>query len=290
MNYGVISSMSLDPIEKKPLYHYYPGSQIFSIGTLGCNLHCPFCQNYQISRYFEENTNRFFAQFSSEQILELAKKNIAASPSCFKGIAYTYSEPLIAYETVRECSELFKNNGFRNILVTNGFINSKPLKELLPFIDAANIDLKAYTEENYKKLGGRLKPVLETIAAFKNAGIHIEITTLLVTGLNDRMEELESLVKWIEKLDKNIPLHISRYFPQYHYQEPPTDLHFMEAVKKMASSYLHYVYLGNIPGESSTFCPKCKNLLIERINYQTNIKGLINQSCSQCGRKADIIL
>ncbi len=207
----------------------------------------------------------------------------------FSGIAYTYSEPMVWFEFVYETSNLLIEKGFKNVLVTNGFINPEPLKKLLPLISAANIDLKAFTEENYKKLGGRLSPVLNSITAFKEAGVHIELTTLVVTKFNDSMEELENLVKWIAKLDKNIPFHLSRYFPQYLYNEPPTKADLLNEAKNMAKSHLTYVYVGNAGGESDTLCPQCGNLLIERYGYSTIINGIKDGNCNKCGRKTDII-
>ncbi len=290
LNYGVISSMSLDPIEKKPLYHFYPGSQILSIGTVGCNLHCLFCQNYNISRYFDESDLIPMENYKPSDILdELKKRNRNSPGTFFSGVAYTYSEPLVWIEFVYETSRLLKENGYQNVLVTNGYVNPEPLKDLLPYISAANIDLKAFTEENYKKLGGKLKPVLDTITAFKNAGVHIELTTLVVTKFNDNPDELESLVKWIAGLDKKIPLHLSRYFPQYKYKEPPTDSKLLENIRKMAESYLSYVYLGNTGSDSDTLCPTCRSTLVERQGYHTRIKGIMDKKCRECGNKTDII-
>jgi len=290
VNYGVISGMSFDPIEKKPLYHYYPSSQILSIGTVGCNMRCPFCQNYHISRFFDSNIEIEKKTVTPKYILDCLQSKNNHPSGYFGGVAYTYSEPMVWYEFVKETSILLKEHGFKNVLVTNGYINKKPLMELLPFIDAANIDLKAFTEEHYKKLGGSLKPVLDTITAFKEKQIHVELTTLVVTAFNDNMEELENLVKWIASLDKNIPYHISRYFPQYLYNERETDPIFLNQVKKMADHYLNYVYLGNISGESDTYCPQCKSILVEREGYYTRITGIKDGKCIYCGRKADFVI
>ena len=286
LNYGVISGYALDPIEKKPLYHYFPGSKILSIGTLGCNLHCPFCQNYHISRYYDDINEPVSNYIKPNDLVNELK----LKKGSFNGIAYTYSEPMVWYEFVLECSKLLKENGFKNVLVTNGYISDEPLNILLKYIDAANIDLKAFKEENYRKLGGKLQPVLNNIIKFKEAGVHIELTTLVVTGFNDDINELEELVKWISKLDPFIPFHISRYFPHYKYNKRETDLNFLRIVKEMAEKYLKYVYVGNTLDENNTYCPECGNILIERINYYVTIKGIKDRKCSKCGRKVDIIM
>jgi pyruvate formate lyase activating enzyme len=286
LNYGFITGMSYDPIEKKPLYHYYPGSQILSIGTAGCNLHCPFCQNYQLSRYFDDNKDAApEEQYSPEAMLAML-----VSKSAFGGIAYTYSEPNVWLEYVYDTALLLSKHGYKNVMVSNGYINPEPLAKVMPYLDAANIDLKAFTEEGYRKLGGKLAPVLRTINQYKEAGKHIELTTLVVTGLNDTIEELEKLVKWVASVDKKIPLHLSRYFPQYQYQKPSTSLDFLDEAYKMAAAHLDYVYLGNTHGGSDTKCPSCGNILIARMGYQTTITGITGNRCSKCRRNADIIL
>ncbi len=291
LNYGVISGLSFDPIEKKPLYHYYPSSEILSIGTVGCNMHCPFCQNHHISRFFDDQNRSIDDTSKPGDILSALEGRRKKGPeNVFSGAAYTYSEPLVWFEFVMETASLLKERNYKNVLVTNGFISRGPLAELLPLTDAANIDLKAFTEEHYRRLGGRLKPVLDSIGAFKKAGVHIELTTLVVTGLNDNLDELENLVKWIAELDKSIPYHISRYFPQYRYNERATDIQFMNRAKEMADGYLDYVYTGNIHGESGSACPQCKNVLVKREGYYTKITGIKDGHCSVCGRKADFIL
>ena len=291
LNYGVMSGLAMDPIEKKPLYHYYPGSSILSVGTVGCNLHCPFCQNYPLSRYFDGTEKTPEEYCRPEDLLGTLKKELEKNGTAdFGGIAYTYSEPLVWYEFVLETSALMKENGFRNVLVTNGFIEPEPLKKLLPYIDAANIDLKAFSEENYRKLGGRLKPVLETIETCMKRDVHVELTTLVVTGFNDNIFELEKAVKWIAGIDSAIPYHVSRYFPQYKYNKPATDPQMINQVKEMAKSHLKYVYAGNMNGESDTKCPQCRSVLVERTGYKVKVTGIENSACSYCGRKADFIL
>jgi pyruvate formate lyase activating enzyme len=286
-NYGVVSSASMDPVEKKPLYHYYPGEMILSLGTVGCNLKCQFCQNNGISRYYDNEFSMPTEVFTPQSVIR------AVNESGSFGVAYTYSEPVVWYEFVYDAGKIVAESGAKNVLVTNGFINPEPLKNLIPLIHAANIDLKAFSEENYRRLGGKLAPVLDTITAMKDAGIHIEITTLVVTGLNDNLDELGALIKWIADLDKNIPYHISRYFPHYHYNEVATDLEFLNEVVDLAKTHLNYVYLGNTVADNTTYCPGCGNPLIQRHGYSTSMPGLKTDNgkavCAKCGRSADII-
>ncbi|HHU69907.1 MAG TPA: AmmeMemoRadiSam system radical SAM enzyme [Thermoanaerobacterales bacterium] len=281
-NYGRISSYGLDPMEKKPLYHFYPGSTIFSIGTIGCNFRCPFCQNWQISQIEDRET----IQFTPQKIVSLAKSfegNI--------GIAYTYSEPLIWYEYVYETARLVKESGLVNVLVTNGFIEEEPLKELLPYIDAMNIDVKGFSQEFYKEYTkGDIGPVKRTVElAHKNC--HVEVTTLLISGLNDSEKEIESLCSWLASLRKDIPLHLSRYFPNYKMDLPATSLDTMERAYDTASKYLEYVYLGNVRSKrNNTYCPQCGALLIDR-QYFANIVGITgNGICASCGKDINIVM
>lgn len=234
-NYGRISSYGMDPIEKKPLKAYYPGYRILSIGSFGCNLSCGFCQNHTISQEIKEGVIT-----TPQNIVDIAlheKNNI--------GIAFTYNEPAIWYEFVLDTAKLNQKNGLKNVMVTNGYINPEPLIELLPYIDAMNIDLKGFSDEYYKECSGHIQPVLETIKISAEK-CHVEITTLLVTGKNDNIETIEAIAKYISTIDDNIPLHLSRYFPKYQYNNPPTDIRFMKQAEKAASKYLKKVYLGNI--------------------------------------------
>jgi pyruvate formate lyase activating enzyme len=196
---------------------------------------------------------------------------------------------MVWFEYVMDTARLIKSEGYKNVLVSNGYIEKEPLQELLPVIDAINIDLKAFTEENYRRIGGKLAPVLDTITAFKNSGVHVELTTLIVTGLNDKEAELKNLIRWIAKLDSSIPLHLSRYFPQYRYHEAPTDEGFMHKIEELASAELDYVYLGNVHEQTNTLCPGCGAVLIRRMGYSVEITGIHGNNCSTCGRKADII-
>ncbi len=277
LNYGQVSSLAIDPIEKKPLYHFYPGSDIISMGTWGCNFKCDFCQNWQISQK-KPSVNSYHPQ----QIIDLAQKKDVV------GIAYTYSEPLIWYEFVLECSRLAHKNNLKNVLVTNGYINQKPLKELLPFIDAANVDLKAFNNDFYKKYcGGRLEPVKENIKIMEKE-LHLELTTLIIPGLNDGEDEMEQLFYWIGKISPDIPLHLSRYFPNYQLKKEATPLKTMKRAYNLATDYLNYVYLGNTRSsmENSTKCPECSKELILRNIY--SVENRLNQGkCSNCGYKIE---
>jgi len=236
-NYGQVAALALDPIEKKPLYHFYPGSQILSLGTFGCNFDCGFCQNWTLV-HSKSNSNPILPQEVIAKAKEF-KNNI--------GLAYTYSEPFMWYEYVLETAELAHLEGLKNVLVTNGFINQEPLLMLLPFIDALNIDVKAFNEGYYRETcGGKLEPVLKTAELAKKHA-HVEITTLLVPDLNDSPEEIEELTNWIaNSLGDETPLHLSRYFPNYKLQAPPTPLETMKRAERIAKKRLKNVYLGNV--------------------------------------------
>ena len=278
--YNRVTSMAVDPIEKKPLYHFHPDSQIFSIGTLGCNFKCQFCQNWQIS---QSGAPTHF--LSSDQAIKTAVKNNSF------GISYTYNEPLIWFEYVLETSKLARANGLKNVLVTNGYINKEPLMELLPFIDAMNIDIKSFNAEYYStKLGGNLDIIKRNITTCAKH-THIELTNLIIPGDTDSKEEITALVDWVASISIDIPMHFSRYFPNFHYTSPPTPMETLSMAYEIASQKLNYVYLGNIrDGKySNTYCPNCKNLLIERIGYTTHIKGLTNGKCSKCTNPIKIV-
>lgn len=282
INYGEITAMAIDPIEKKPLYHFKPTKNILSVGSFGCNFSCGFCQNYSIAHHKPKSE-----YVSPEKLIETClnlKDNV--------GIAFTYNEPSIWYEYVYETSKKLKekNPEYNIVLVTNGYIEIEPLLKLLPLVDAMNIDLKSFEKDYYKKIcGGDFKAVLRTIEEC-NKKCHIEITTLLVNGLNDSKEEIEEIASYLGKLDKNIPLHLSRYFPTYKMDRPATEIDVMLEGKKIAEKYLNYVYLGNVANvDSSTYCPKCKKLLVERNSFlaKTYLK---HNSCPECGFGIKIFL
>jgi len=235
--YAKASAIALDPIEKKPLYHYHPGEYILSIGTRGCNFHCDFCQNWHIAQAYEG----LLGDISSPGIIEKA-----ISSKSF-GIAYTYNEPFIWYEFVFDTAKLARQSGLKNVLVTNGYVNMEPLEKILPYIDAMNIDLKSFSEDFYKKIcKGHLEPVLEVIKRSAKA-CHVELTTLIIPTLNDSEPEIRKLVDWVyDNLGADSPLHLSRYFPCYKMNLPPTPIDTLEACYKIAKTKLKNVYLGNV--------------------------------------------
>ncbi len=239
-NYGLVTSMALDPIEKKPLYRFHPGSYILSVGSYGCNLRCPFCQNYEISM---ADRARVGAEYiSPAQLMEYAQKLKSRGNI---GVAFTYNEPLIGYEYVRDCAEAAKQLGLKTVLVTNGYVNEQPLKDLLPLIDAMNIDLKAFTEEFYSKLGGHIEPVKQAIE-IASKQCHVEVTTLIVPGENDTPEEMRALSVWLAGVDTEIPLHISRFFPRYKMAGAnATPVDTVYSLADIARENLKYVYEGN---------------------------------------------
>lgn len=244
MVYGKIASIGVDPIEKKPLYHFYPGSCAFSIGTVGCNFKCDWCQNWESSQASNiPEERRFFGEeMTPEEII-----NEAIDTGC-KSIAYTYNEPAIFVEFVKDCAIIAKEKGLKNILVTNGYFSKESFDFIKDYIDAANIDLKSSKDEVYRDFcGARLQPVLDTIKRFYDYGIHIEITTLLVPGINDSPEGLEEIAKYIASIDKTIPWHISRFFPKYKMTgKPVTHISDLEKAYKIGKKYLEDVHLGNV--------------------------------------------
>jgi len=240
LNYGKVTSLALDPIEKKPLRRFHPGSVILSVGSFGCNLRCPFCQNHEISMAGDGGIQT--ADVSPEQ---LADKAAELRPRGNIGVAYTYNEPLVGYEFVRDCAALVHERGMVNVLVTNGTIEETPLRALLPLIDAANIDLKGFTPAWYRRLGGDLETVKRSIALASEC-CHVEVTTLLVSGENDSVGEIRSLARWLAGIDRNIPLHLSRFFPRYKMTDrPPTPVETVYALAETAREQLTYVYTGN---------------------------------------------
>lgn len=276
--YAEVASLASDPIEKKPLYHFYPGADILSVSTNGCNLSCLFCQNWQISQ--STVPTRLI------QPDELVRQAVECQSI---GIAYTYSEPLVWFEYVLDTSRLARKAGLKNVLVTNGLINPEPLEELLPFVDAMNIDLKAMDEGFYKKIcKGSLRPVLDTIqTAHKHC--HIELTNLLIPTLNDSEDKVENLCRWIAGVDENIPLHFSRYHPQYKMSIPPTPLPTLERARRIATHYLKFVYLGNVSEGNDTICPGCGRSVIVRSGY-FRVKNEVEKGrCLHCREPIPIV-
>ncbi|MBC3887148.1 AmmeMemoRadiSam system radical SAM enzyme [Acetobacterium paludosum] len=240
LNYGLITSMALDPIEKKPLRRFFPGSKILSVGSFGCNLRCSFCQNYEISQAgFEEAYAR---KMSPESLIEEA---LSLRDQGNIGVAYTYNEPLVGYEFVRDCAKEARKNGLKNVVVTNGCFCEEPMRELLPDIDALNIDLKGFTQQFYDKLKGDLETVKRTIQIATEYS-HVEVTTLIVPGENDSVEEIRALSKWLASVSKDIPLHITRFFPNYKMLDrDATEVAEVYRLAEKARESLEYVYVGN---------------------------------------------
>jgi len=276
LNYGEVSAMSMDPIEKKPLFHFNPGDKILSVSTIGCNLRCPFCQNWEIA-HDRVQTRRV----TPDQLVKIALERGS------RGIAYTYNEPIIWFEFVLDTSRIASKEGLYNVLVTNGYIEKEPLKLLLQSIHAMNIDLKGWNDEFYlKEIGGKKEVVMNTIETAYRSGIHVEVTTLVIPGKNDDLEELEEEFKWLASIDKNIPLHLSRYFPNYKYTIPPTPVEKLKEIYRIAKKYLNFVYIGNLWEEEyeTTVCPKCGNVVIRRRGYEVDKSGMTEEGeCSKCG-------
>ncbi len=276
--YGRISSYSMDPIEKKPFYHFLPGEQVFSIGTWGCNLRCTMCQNWTISQQ-EVPTE----EFDHEDITRIAKENKSI------GVAYTYNEPFIGYEFMYDCAKYASSHGLKNVIVSNGFVSEQPLNEMLPYIDAVNVDLKGNSEAFYREIcGGQLSPVMRTIKDVYNSKTHIEITVLVIPTLNDKKEDIEELRDWIADISPDIPVHFSGYFPSYKMNIDPTPVETLISAHKTASEKLNYVYMGNLSpghGGGDTRCPNCGAVVIKRGIDGVNTPMLNDGYCGKCGEK-----
>ena len=271
LTYGEVAAWNLDPIEKKPLYHFYPGSKIFSVGGYGCNLRCSFCQNYEISQRYEKGH-----KISPQNLAELSLKGDSI------GICFTYSEPLVWYEMIEDTAPKVKEMGGKVVLVSNGVIEGDYLEKIIPFIDAVNIDIKAFTDEFYKKYtGGKLQWVLDTVKRLAGR-VHLEITTLVIPSLNDREEEIQSLAEWLKDLNVPLAWHLSRYFPIYKSKIPSTDEMKLTQLWEKAKNILPYVYLGNMSGGSTTYCSSCGYEVIDRNPF---IRANLDQGkCPHCGQ------
>ncbi len=279
--YGQVSAMNMDPIEKKPLYHFHPGSQILSIGTFGCNFHCQFCQNCDISQASLKDIPHVNSYTPREIVFKASniKQNI--------GIAYTYNEPSIWYEFIRDVAEEAKKENLLNVMISNGYINRAPLEDLLGYMDAFNIDLKAFDEDFYKQyVLARLDPVKERVKQISKASKHLEITNLVIPTLNDDPNTFEEMVKWIEgETGPKTILHLSRYFPSYKMQIQSTSVGRLHDFYEIAKKYLHYVYLGNVIHAEgvNTYCDQCNKLVIKRNMYNTEAVGLDPEGkCNNC--------
>ena len=283
-NHGLCSSVQFDPIEKKPLYHFYPGSHILSIGSIGCNLNCNFCQNCEIS---QTSIDQYVSgqYYSPEEIIDMS----ADHPENL-GIAFTYNEPTVYFEYMQEIASESKKKGMKNVMISNGFINQQPLEDVIPLIDGFNIDLKAFTGSFYKKITkGHLDPVKEALKTIKKAGKHLEITNLLIPSQNDELSTFTEMVQWIrEELGQDTVLHLSRYFPAHKSSIQKTSLGLLFNFCETAKQYLDYVYLGNVTGSESqnTICSQCGKIVISRYGYFIQRNGIdINGICTHCNNK-----
>ncbi len=282
LNYNVVSSEALDPIEKKPLFHFYPGSLAYSLGTIGCNFRCKHCQNWTISQIDIDEANAI--EMSPEMAVERAVNSGA------KVIAWTYNEPTIWFEYTYDCARLAKGAGMATAYVTNGYITREALEIIAPYLDAFRVDIKAFTEEFYREIASaKLAPVLESAKYARELGMHVEVVNLVIPTLNDAPEEIREMSKWIyDNLGADTPVHFTRFHPYYKLQDiPSTPLATLEMAHSIAREEgLNYVYLGNIAGTDyeDTFCPKCGELLIKREMFGIEVNKLDNkQTCPQCG-------
>ncbi len=280
ITYGIVSGIASDPIEKKPLYHFYPGHKILSVGSYGCNMRCDFCQNFHISQNIQiTDSPKIAPEFLAKEAMH-AENNI--------GIAFTYNEPVIWFEYVRDVSEIVKKSGLSTVMVSNGYINSKPLSEMTGFIDAFNIDLKAFNKNFYRKLtGADIEPVKSSLKQIAKSGKHLEITTLIIPDENDSEKEMKKQVEWIEgELGKDVPFHLSRYFPMYNRENPATPEEKLNRLYEIASSRLDYVYIGNNRSDKgqNTYCPQCGESVTTRSGYKTRLLNLDEDGkCFRCG-------
>ena len=280
--YGKPCAVAIDPIEKKPFFHFLPGERAFSIATAGCVLGCKFCQNWQISQARPEEVDH--QDLSPEDTVRAA---------LFYGcrvITYTYTEPTVFYEYMYDTSSIARRFGIKNTMHTCGYINEKPLRELARYIDAVDVDLKAFTEDFYARLcGGRLKPVLDSLIVLRSEGVWLEITNLLIPTLNDDMKKIREMCLWIRNnLGPDVPLHISRFFPNYKLKNlPPTPLEtLLQARQTALDAGLRFVYIGNVRTEAeNTYCPSCRRLLIEREGYYVRQNNIIRDRCRFCNKR-----
>jgi pyruvate formate lyase activating enzyme len=284
--YGELIAQNVDPIEKKPLYHFFPGSRSFSIAAIGCNFQCDFCQNWQISQIKEaKQLGLHSKEITSEDIVKQAKLTNS------KSISYTYTEPTIFFEYAYDIAKLAKDEGLYNVFVTNGFMTEEMIYMIHPYLDAANIDLKSFSDDYYKKVcKGRLAPVLKSIELMKRLNIWIEITTLLVPGQNDSEEELKKIAGFLAGIDKAIPWHISRFYPQYKMDDlESTPIEALQQAYKIGKEAgLHYVYLGNLEGKgNNTFCYRCQELLIKRLGFSIQEYRIKEGRCLGCNHLID---
>ncbi len=281
-NYGKSIAFAIDPIEKKPIYHFYPGERVLSIAPNSCNLKCQYCQNYSIS---QEKVNA--ETISVEKLVDTAKSNN------LNAVSYTYSEPFTWFEYMLDACKSFYKEGIKNVVVSNGFVNPEPLEEILPFIDAINVDLKSMNDDfyvNYCK--AKLNPVLYTIERINKSDTHLELTNLIIPTLNDSDEDLNALFDWVADINDEIPLHLSAYRPSYKLKIPKTPLETMKRAYNLAKRKLKHVFVGNIAIDDSqnTYCPDCNTRIVDRTWFDAKVTNFKGGKCLECGRKINIII
>lgn len=283
--YGELIAQNIDPIEKKPLYHFLPGSKSFSIAAIGCNFQCGFCQNWQISQVKEAKASGLHSEkVKPEDVVKQARQ------SGSKSISYTYTEPTIFFEYAYEISQLAKQEGLLNVFVTNGYMTKEMIQMIHPYLDAANIDLKSFNDDTYRKIcKGKLAPVLKNIELSKKLNIWIEVTTLVVHGQNDSDKELRRIATFLAELDTSIPWHISRFYPQYKMEDlESTPMEILNRAYDIGKSAgLRYVYLGNVDKGNNTYCYECGKLLIERFGYSIKTYRVKEGRCPDCQTPID---
>ena len=280
--YGRTIAQHIDPIEKKPLYHFYPGSKVYSIATPGCNFRCRFCQNWDISQITNNDLLNQGYEATPEHIVSHAKQT-----GC-TGIAYTYTEPTIFFEYSYDTARMAHQAGLKNVFVSNGYMTPEMLDKINPYLDAINIDLKAFKDETYRRIiGARLQPVLDSLKYVKKLGMWIEVTSLIIPGVNDDINEMQDMAQFIAKeLGVDVPWHISRFSPAYKMQNvPPTPLSTLQKAKNLGhENGLHYVYVGNVQSsqDMNTLCPHCGELLVQRSFFGTKINHIKEGRCPRC--------
>ncbi len=284
--YGKVVSINVDPVEKKPLYHFLPGTDTYSIATPGCNFRCEHCQNYEISQMPRDRRMIVGESLTPTEIVR-----DAIAQGC-RSISYTYTEPTIFFEYAYDIAKISSKEGLKNIFVTNGYIGEEALRTIAPYLDAANIDLKSFSDEFYRKIcGARLEPLLESIKLYKELGIWIEIATLIIPDLNDSDDELRQTARFIKSVGEDIPWHVTAFYPAYKLtRKPPTPPETLRRARRIGlEEGLRYVYEGNIPGEegSNTFCYNCGEMLIRRYGFSILANKIKDSKCPKCGAKID---
>ena len=285
--YGKVVAEDIDPIEKKPLFNFLPGSRAFSIATVGCNFHCKHCQNFHISQYPHEHGGEIIGQDRTPEEVVVATKGAGCET-----IAYTYTEPTVFYEFAYDTALLAQEEGIKNVFVSNGYMSADAARQLAPYLDAINIDLKVFTDKAYKDLcGARLKPVLKTIQLMKELDVWVEVTTLIIPGLNDGEQELRDIARFVKSVGPEVPWHVSQFYPAYKLLDKPrTPVATLRRARKIGMEEgLRYVYVGNVPGEGgeNTYCYACGAVLIERYGLTLIRNRLQDGKCPECGTKID---